>query len=195
MFFSSSKSDLYIKNRNTPIHTKKQAIAVLGIQSCSAKYDCIKKLCYIWICLRFVLAVLTLMRLDLQNQMQIQPLFHYNKPWHFFKLPKHVNASLHQLVQSISTFPLSQAEKVKIQDRCFNLKINYQRHLMPCRACSLGSVVDLLIPHTLVDPVSHILSDRHQKRCQDSTELIILLYFGGCLVVSPQRQRKVPWNA
>lgn len=45
MFSSSSKSDLYIKNRNTLIHTKKQAIVVLAIYSCSAKHDCIKMLC------------------------------------------------------------------------------------------------------------------------------------------------------
>jgi len=45
MFLSSSNSDLYMKNRNTPIHTKKQAIVVLGIYSSAAKHDCIKNIC------------------------------------------------------------------------------------------------------------------------------------------------------
>lgn len=43
MFFSSSKSDLYIKTRNTPVHTKKQAEVVLGIYRSAAEHDCIKQ--------------------------------------------------------------------------------------------------------------------------------------------------------
>lgn len=45
MFFFSSKSGLYIKKGNTPIHTKKQAIVVLEIHSSTAKHDCVKKIC------------------------------------------------------------------------------------------------------------------------------------------------------
>lgn len=70
------------------------------------------------------MGVLTLMRLELQNQMQNQS--HYNKPWCLFNLPKHVNALLYQLVLNMSTFFLSYAEKVKVQGRWFNLKMNYR---------------------------------------------------------------------
>lgn len=61
---------------------------------------------------------------------------------------------------------------------------------MPCRACNLNSVIDPLISHTLVDPVSHILSDRHQKRYQDSTELTVLLSFGGLSSYLPLEAKK-----
>jgi len=40
-------------------------------------------------------------------------------------LTKYINDSLYLLVLNISTFFLSYEEKVKIQDRRFNLKMNY----------------------------------------------------------------------